>query len=284
MTSRVISFAGSSVRIESEGLDAERLVEFLYRDFPPSEGPPPHMTLHVRAEPGAEALTLHCGDKRYYHGNSLGSLASALLEQTIYHLSDKSRGGLVLHAAAVSMGRRCLLLPGRTGVGKTTLTAWLVKKGFGYLTDELVYVPSGSMEVRPFVRPLNIKARARQSLGARILDYEASASQIVSATDVTLVPSALLGGGAALAEARLGRIVFPQYQAGAGFAVEPLSRAETGLGLMGCLINARNLPEHGFPEVARLAREAPGFHLRYGDFAQLEDWASLLRQRDVKLM
>lgn len=271
----MISFAGSSVRIDCEGLDAERIVEFLYRDLPPSDGPPPHITLRVQAETGAEAMTLYCGDTRHYHGDSLGNLASALLGQTIYHLIDKSQGGLVFHAAAVSVRGRCLLLPGKTGVGKTTLAAWLVKRGFGYLTDELVYVPFGSTEVRPFVRPLNIKKGARQSLGTQILDYEALTSQILTATDVTLVPSSLLSDASTFAGIRLGRIVFPQYQAATEFTFEPLSRAETGLGLMGCLINARNLLDHGFTEVTRLARDIPAFHLRYGDFAQLEDWASL---------
>jgi hypothetical protein len=45
---------------------------------------------------------------------------------------------------------------------------------------------------------------------------------------------------------------------------------------MGCLINARNLPEHGFLEVTRLARTVPAFSLRYGDFAQLEQWVVTL--------
>jgi hypothetical protein len=36
------------------------------------------------------------------------------------------------------------------------------------------------------------------------------------------------------------------------------------------LINARNLEEHGFPEVARLARLIPAYELTYGAFEQIE--------------
>jgi hypothetical protein len=35
------------------------------------------------------------------------------------------------------------------------------------------------------------------------------------------------------------------------------------------LINARNLPEHGFAQVARLARKVPAYRMTYSSFAQL---------------
>ncbi|MFN8459220.1 MAG: hypothetical protein U0401_31985 [Anaerolineae bacterium] len=52
--------------------------------------------------------------------------------------------------------------------------------------------------------------------------------------------------------------------------LRPLSQAQAGLALMQCLLNARNLPEHGFPEVTRLIRQVPAYHLGYSHFGQLE--------------
>ena len=39
---------------------------------------------------------------------------------------------------------------------------------------------------------------------------------------------------------------------------------------MQCLINARNLHEHGFPQVIELARSLPAYQLVYGDFSAVE--------------
>ena len=54
------------------------------------------------------------------------------------------------------------------------------------------------------------------------------------------------------------------------FELRRLSRAQAGLELMQCLINARNLPDHGFPEVTRLARAMPAYKMTYANFAQIE--------------
>ena len=74
-------------------------------------------------------------------------------------------------------------------------------------------------------------------------------------------------------ETHLDAIVFPRFTEGSALNASPLSRAETGLGLMAGLINARNLPGHGFAEATRIARAIPAWRLEYGGFAQLADWA-----------
>lgn len=275
---RIIRFGGSSVQIDCIGHDADRVVDFLFKDLPESEGPAPHITLRVHAQPGGAKLTLHCGERSHYRGDCLAGLASSLLGQTIYHLSDKSQGGLLFHAAAVSWKGRCVVLPGKTGAGKTTLAAWLVRKGLGYLTDELVYVPFGLANIQPFVRPLNIKPSAQSALrSSRILDFESLEPQILGGRDVTLVSAVALDSPVAPARPGLGVIAFPRYQTRSRFSAERLSKAQAGMGLMGCLINARNLPDHGFTEVTRLARMAPAFRVSYGDFDQLEDWVGCLK-------
>jgi hypothetical protein len=277
VTARIISFGGSSVRIDARGALAAEIVEFLYKDLPSYEGPAPHVALKVRAEPELQKLILRVGKAVYYRGDSVGRLASALLGQTLFHLADRSQGGLLLHAAALTCGERCILFPGRTGSGKSTLTTWLMKKGFGYLTDELVYVPSGSQDVQPFARPINIKAAGRTVLAPAILDFEAVMPQLLNSPEVTLVPRSVLGQSDTIVTSQLAMIVFPTFQAKSSFKVEPVSRAQSGIGLMSCLINARNLPEHGFTEVTRLARTVPGYRLEYGDFSQLENWVEDLK-------
>jgi hypothetical protein len=45
---------------------------------------------------------------------------------------------------------------------------------------------------------------------------------------------------------------------------------------MQCLINARNLPDHGFPEITRLARSVPAYKMTYANFVQVEPHIDLL--------
>jgi hypothetical protein len=73
-------------------------------------------------------------------------------------------------------------------------------------------------------------------------------------------------------------ILFPHYQPGASLNWRPLTKAQAGLHLMECLVNARNLPDHGFAEVARMAKMAPAYRLEYSRFDQL--WPLLDQWRD----
>jgi len=64
-------------------------------------------------------------------------------------------------------------------------------------------------------------------------------------------------------------MIFPRYQPDVEFALRPISKAQAGLALMECLINARNLPGHGLSEIARLAQVAPAYKLSYANFDQI---------------
>jgi hypothetical protein len=274
MASRIVSFAGSSVRIDCDGREAASVVDFLFRDIPALETPP-HVSLDVRGADGEGVLTLQSGDALLYRGTSLGALARMLIERAAYHLSDRSIGGLLLHAAAVSHGDRCVLLPGKTSAGKSTLTAWLVARGYRYLTDELVYIPAGTTTVVPFPRPLNVRAGGLNALDAAGVNLDGPGFERLTGRGLTLVRVSRENEDARqVRPAPVTLLVFPRYQAGATFEATVASKAETGLGLMACLINARNLPEHGHGEVARIARDVPGFRVTYGDAASVEAWIS----------
>jgi len=117
-----------------------------------------------------------------------------------------------------------------------------------------------------FTRPLNLKPGARALLPALCADTHG----LLESDTATLVPPARLGHGGRAAPAPLGAFLFVRYDPAAPFEWSRLSIAQAGMALMQCLINARNLPEHGFREAARLARQTPAYRLVYGGFAQLE--------------
>lgn len=62
---------------------------------------------------------------------------------------------LVLHAGGVERGGRAVLVAGRMEAGKSTLTAGLLHRGFGYLSDEAVVV-GADLTVEGYAKPLSI--------------------------------------------------------------------------------------------------------------------------------
>jgi hypothetical protein len=266
-----IAFAGALVRIEHHGRRPARIVRFLFRDAARSRTRSPDSTFVLSDSPTEDGLRLDRDGASRYQGNSDAAAAATLLEAVLYDLADYSRGGLVFHAAAVVRDGRTMLLPGQTGAGKTTLTSWLLSKGLRYQSDELAFIASGSLAVSGLPRPLNVKRQATGILETE-LGVDTLVPDVMRTPAASLVPVRLLSPEGPAGPAELGEIVFPRHDARATFGLTRLSPAQAGLRLMGCLINARNLDMHGFPEVTRLVRERPAYDLSYGSFDQLGEW------------
>jgi hypothetical protein len=69
---------------------------------------------------------------------------SEILPRLTYEMLDSAYRNtdflIAIHAAALSVGNSCLLFPGESGVGKSTLSAALIKSGFKYLTDDTAII------------------------------------------------------------------------------------------------------------------------------------------------
>ena len=274
MPTRLISFAGSTIAIAYEGARPEYIVNFLTRDIVPAlEEADPHITFQVAVD-DRNQLCLFQAEQPSYEADSDAKIAQALLGNSGFQLADRSRGGLLFHAGGVAWHDCGILLPGMMGAGKTTLTAWLLTKGFHYLTDELVFFPQGGLTLQGFNRPLNIKSPSRPVLET-IVDFQAD-PRLLSTTATTLVPAELFNPNTTYSQPVLHLIIFPMYQADSQFKCQRLTPAQTGLGLMQCLINARNLPEHGFPEISRLAQSVPAYKMTYAGFSQVGNQVEML--------
>ncbi|GIK40681.1 MAG: hypothetical protein BroJett011_45140 [Chloroflexota bacterium] len=261
MTTRLVSFANSTIAVTYHGDLPAQIVDFLYRHISAiPNAPPPTLTYHLCGDE-PDLLTLQRGDTLLYRGHSAAAAAILLLGDSGQALAASSQGGLLFHAAGLAQLGHGLLLPGPTGCGKSTLAAWLLSRGLAYLSDELIFVASGSVMLQGFTRPLNLKPPARSILPA---DLDAP---LFSTPYTDLVSPACT-----LNTAPLIQIIFPTYQPGGSFSLRPLSPARAGLALMQCLLNARNLPDHGFAEISRLTRQAPAYQLDYGHFEQLQGW------------
>ena len=265
---RVVAYAGSTVVIEYHEARGARLIEALFRYAPTLAEAPPSATYRLRWFEDSQRLALYRGDMLIYLGQSEGHLAELLLGETCRRLAEHGRGGVLFHAAALSRGGRGIMLPGAIAAGKSTLTAWLTVNGFGYLTDELVFVAQGRDEMQPLVRPLNLKRPSRAVLQPWV-DWSALSPYLLASDESDLIPPERLNPDCDGRPLPLGAILFPHYLPDSPLVLRRLSSAQAGLELLQCLANAPNLPDQGFAEAARLARLAPAYTLTYSCFEQL---------------
>lgn len=140
---------------------------------------------------------------------------------------NRYRFFLQIHAAVVSNGDACIVLPGAPGAGKTTLTIGLMHAGFEYFSDEVALLEEESLQLRPFTLGMGIKPGAVAVLAAlcpqlRALDahsredgqsvrYLTPPRERCAAPDVTR-PAAWL--------------VFPRYAANVTTELKPIGKSE----------------------------------------------------------
>ncbi len=269
MIPRLVSFGHAAVGLEADGARAQSLLDFLFRFTSSDATCLPYTTFRIAADAGSGKFAVYRDGELIREDDSEAELAEYLLGEVTFRLLDKSCNGVTLHAGALARRDTGVLIPGAIGAGKTTLTAWLVHQGLDYLTDEMVWIPTGTNVLYAFTRPLNVKKTARPIMQT-FFDFETNATQVLHSEAMDLVLPTALRPANILSTPSLGLILFPNYEPDTVSAVERLSPAQTGMALAAALLNVGNLSDQGFSQVAHLARIAPAYRVRYSHFHQIE--------------
>lgn len=276
MNERLICFGGSCVRVIAEDPDSEQLSGVLFGAIAASKPVEPHRTFILSHDPSDGQYHVRCTDlPEETHGDA-GTAAVFLMERVCYHLADRSQPGLMFHAACLVRGYQAWMVPARSGSGKSALALHLAReRGWLFLTDELTLVQPTTWMCTGFTRPIHLKP------GAASLFPDLTEDEYLEVNPRPGKPHSRLvkvqaAHPAAQDKYRLAGILVPQYKAGVEFTLTPLSGADTALHLTTCLINARNLPGHGFAENARIAQSIQAFSMTYSSFIDLPDLEPLL--------
>jgi len=283
-----VDFAGLSVPIRCDSKKALAFLDFLFGDLhDPTAAPPLHAvetaaTLTISFTEGlsdglrerGEEYTLADSSGTLFTGSLNVQFAAVLFDQVIFHLLNHLENGVALHSGAVVYQDKTILLPGQSGSGKSTVSAWLTSEHSScrcsYLTDELVVLPeNNSGLIVPFPRPLCIKARA--SAAIRAIIPENGEEQLLADKQGVLVPHRLLNPDFPFLVPPVSLLLFPTYQAGSPLRIEKISPARTSALLMTCDVNARNLADHGFRQLVQLARSTPAYQIVYSSFAEFNE-------------
>lgn len=263
MKQRLLSFGNSAIELAYDDGRPADLVHFLFRHVPATPVAEPWTRFRLADAGGSAGWSLQQDGRTLCQNLPAGQMADRLMGHVCYALAHESHHGLLLHAAAVRAAGRGILLPGKSGAGKSTVSAWFAANGSEYSTDEMVFIANGGDDLLGFTRPITIKAAARHLVPTRVDEGPGQGFSVADPVEM-IAPESL---GAAIVEGAmtLNLIVFPEYRDGTETALRSLTKAQAAFELMKCLANARNLAEHGLPEAIRLASHVRSYALTYSD-------------------
>ena len=267
---RIVQYAGNAVSLELDDPAAEEILDAIIYPFSSRAtiDPSSFFRIEINKEPD-QAFLLFLDGKRIYKSKNKIDFAEMLLSKVCYQLAFDSQDGMLFHAAGLGFDDKGILVPGGIGFGKSTFTAWMVTQGCDYFSDEFVYFPWQTDDIHSFYRPLHLKKPSREVL-AQSIDYDADNDLIMVGSHSDLIHPKLIRPANRYYQPAVQLILFPHYQADCELEWQELTSGQTGLELMQYLINARNLPAHGFEEIARLARKTKAIKFTYSSFQQIE--------------
>ena len=176
----------------------------------------------------------------------------------------KRRGFYSLHAAGFSLGGKAILIPGTSGAGKSTLAITLLRSGFGYMSDDMVFLRrhEGELQVLDFPKDVDVSDQTIDFFSE--LDFlrrspkaDGWPKRQVRADEVYRVEL--------VCEARPGAIVFPQISTNGRSALRSISADEALLELVSnVLLTEGHSCQSHLNILTELARQTPCHRLETG--------------------
>lgn len=239
-------------------------VEDLVRAFPrvPEHA---HSWLSLRDRGSREPRFASYLDDDILLATSDQSLAIAAMLSAIDRAAVASIVGdrLVLHAAAATAPSGTVLLLGPSGAGKTTMTAALVRSGFGYIADEIVAFDHGETTPQPYHKAISLKGSSRW-LFPDLRNALGTASDAGS-SQLWHVPIDAIRSGARSEGAPITMIVELRYDAAAVTTLEPMAGRDALASIIANCFSGDRLDGESFSSASALAGAAPAYRLVFSD-------------------
>jgi len=275
METFLISFAGSIVSIQIDTNKALNFLDFLFTDIPPDEQAIERKTFSLTYDDETATYSFLDDHTQLYRGKLGVKCAALIYDSVIYYLLSKASDGIALHGGAVTYNNRVVLLPGISGAGKSSLTGWLISRGYSYLTDELVFFPKHhANQVQYLSRPVCLKPKSVPLLKPLVAD--GLISEVLEDKDGAIIPHRLLNSAFKKVSSLPELILLPDYQSGSPLDINKMSKAQLSTILMGCHVNARNLENHGFNQILTIAKSTPAYRISYSNFQGVSEMLDTL--------
>ena len=275
-----------SVALRSSLPQLPALLQLLYHDYPLS---PENEVRSFRVSLDAAGFIpgLGRGEVEFRHEGSAPFMpmpmphAFAMLEWGLnWCVATSMHCWLIVHAAVLERNGRAVILPGRPGAGKSTLTAVLACRGWRLLSDEHAILDVDQGTLIPAPRPISLKNESIPLV--RKLFPEAILSPPVLNTHKGTI-SHLRPPGDSVARGKISvppaRLIFPEFNREDR---TELVAAEKGRCLVELATNAFNFHVHGtrgFQALAALLDTVETYELAYTSVMDAADLVDALADR-----
>lgn len=176
---------------------------------------------------------------------------------------------LIVHAAAIEKGGQAMLLPGPPGSGKSTLTAFLVHRGWRLLSDELALLSLEGAAVTPVARPISLKNESIEFIKQRLPDATISRRSEDTVKGTVALLKAPPDSVARVAEtAHPAWVVFPSFKSGAETRLTSRSKADSFIEVGRNAFNYSIHGRRGFEVLSRLIDRCACYDFTYSSLEE----------------
>lgn len=119
----------------------------------------PEILYSLESDSANSVYTVSRGSRALIATRKVDALFHSLQREVQHTVASKAIDRLFVHAGAVAWGGKAILLPGRSGSGKSMLVREMIRAGAVYLSDEFAVLDDNGL-VHPFARPLSIRTRS----------------------------------------------------------------------------------------------------------------------------
>ncbi len=257
-----ISFANQEVAVLSD--DPELVAPFLFsfKELLVDEPAELLATLTVVKDGEGyrvDGARLFEGERETPHG-----VLQCLKFEVIHRFVEVHPELLWMHAGAAAKGEQAVVLCGAWGSGKSTLVGHLCKKGWTYLSDDIVPINMADSGLISFPLTPMMRSHSQSETGVHLSPTEISS---LSKLVVDLEKSAYATGAKQIAS-----IVFPQYDPEARhMALSPIAPATATLELLRNCLNLKFHQEEAVHYLGKLVEQLPVYVLRYNQGEKAAD-------------
>lgn len=201
---------GCTIDLAPDGDEARASLErFVFPQFPREHAGRGEPDLTLQLAPRDERFRLWVNGEPVAEAEHPKQLADAVINAIDETVIRCMRGLHAVHAGAVSIGGRGLLLPGGTHAGKSSLVVELLRRGARYFSDEYALIdPAGCVHAYP--RPLLIRNGSPKQFPVLPEEYDSGVA----------------------ASAPVQWIVFLEYKPGGAWKVQEISQSMAVLTLL----------------------------------------------------
>jgi hypothetical protein len=213
------------------------------------------------------AIVLRANGVEIGRAKDWSALIEVLLSELFRSVIDKTDWTMSLHAAAVATAGACVLMPGASGAGKSSLTAALSSlDGMQFVADDLALLAGATLDVVPVPLPIVLKSGAWDALHAILPGLAARTVYRRFGRECRYWTPPL--ERIAREPMPVKAIVFPRYVQGTATALTPVPALDA-FGRITAAPSAVRPPitRDTLEALAQFARDVPAYSLTYGSLA-----------------